>query len=222
MAIVYKHIRLDTNEVFYIGIGKDEKRAYQTDNRRNKYWKNIINHTKYKVEITHKDICYEEAQAIEKYLISFYGRSNKNEGTLCNLTDGGEGCLGIIVSEETREKFRGKNNYMFGKTHSLEVREKMKKIIKEKMKNEKIRKIISDKAKGRLPSAKTKEKLCISSPIRKELYQIIDNKLIIYNSIRDAAKKLHISRKNLKLRPHNYPFIPFDKIPLELLKNHNL
>ena len=219
MAIVYRHIRLDTNEVFYIGIGKDEKRAYQIDNRRNIYWKNIVKHTEYLVEITHKDICYEEACSIEKYLISFYGRANKKEGTLCNLTDGGEGTLGAIVSEETREKFRGKNNYMFGKTHSPEVIERMKKIITEKMKSEKIRKIISDKAKGRKVSIKTKEKLCKASPIRKELYQIIDNKLIIYNSIRDAAKKLHISRKNLKLRPQNYPFILLDKIPEIKLMN---
>jgi len=50
-------------------------------------------------------------------------------------------------------------------------------------------------------------------------FQIIDNKLIIYNSIRDAAKKLHISRKNLKLRPQNYPFILLDKIPEKILMN---
>lgn len=222
MAIVYRHIRLDTNEVFYIGIGKDEKRAYQIHNRRNIYWKNIVKHTEYLVEITHKDICYEEACSIEKYLISFYGRANKKEGKLCNLTDGGEGTLGAIVSEQTREKFRGKNNYMFGKTHSPEVIKKMKIIITEKMKSKEIRKIISDKAKGRKVSIKTKEKLCKASPNRKELYQIIDNKLIIYNSIRDAAKKLHISRKNLKLRPQNYPFILFDKIPSDLIKKAGL
>jgi hypothetical protein len=28
IGYVYKHIRKDTNEVFYIGIGKTEKRAY--------------------------------------------------------------------------------------------------------------------------------------------------------------------------------------------------
>lgn len=27
MAIVYRHIRLDKNEPFYIGIGKDEKKS---------------------------------------------------------------------------------------------------------------------------------------------------------------------------------------------------
>ena len=34
MAIVYRHIRLDKNEVFYIGIGKTEKRAYEKHHHR--------------------------------------------------------------------------------------------------------------------------------------------------------------------------------------------
>ncbi len=37
MAIVYKHIRLDNDTVFYIGIGKNQKRPY-SKNYRNKYW----------------------------------------------------------------------------------------------------------------------------------------------------------------------------------------
>ena len=31
MAIVYRHRRLDNNTIFYIGIGINEKRAFQTD-----------------------------------------------------------------------------------------------------------------------------------------------------------------------------------------------
>ena len=31
--VVYRHIRNDTNEVFYIGIGKTEKRAYSIHSR---------------------------------------------------------------------------------------------------------------------------------------------------------------------------------------------
>lgn len=198
MAVVYKHIRLDTNEIFYVGIGKDEKRAYQIHNRRNSYWKNIVNKTDYKIEITHQDICYEEACAIEKYLIYFYGRANLNQGTLCNLTDGGEGCLGLVVSEKTREKFRGSNNYMFGKTHSKEVKERMIKIITEKMQDEKVRKKISDKAKGRKVSDKHKEKLLLNSPRRIELYRYINNKLFIYRSLREAERHIKIHRTIIK------------------------
>jgi len=198
MAIVYRHIRLDTNEVFYIGIGKNEKRAYQVHNRRNIYWRNIVKKTDYKVEITHKDICYEEACSIEQYLISFYGRSNLNQGSLCNLTDGGEGCLGLIVSEKTKEKFRGSNNHMFGKTHSEEVKKRMIKIITERMQDEKVRKKISDKAKGRKISDSHREKLLLNSPKRIELYRYINNKLFVYKSLREAERNLKIHKSIIK------------------------
>lgn len=45
MAYVYRHIRLDKNQPFYIGIGVDEggnyKRAYNFI-KRNNYWKNVV------------------------------------------------------------------------------------------------------------------------------------------------------------------------------------
>ena len=43
MAYVYKHIRLDNNTVFYIGIGSDKKykRAHSKCDR-NLHWKRII------------------------------------------------------------------------------------------------------------------------------------------------------------------------------------
>ena len=47
MAIVYQYIRLDTNEVFYIGIGKTLIRSSSKANR-NKYWKNVVNKHNFK------------------------------------------------------------------------------------------------------------------------------------------------------------------------------
>lgn len=102
MAYVYRHIRLDKNEPFYIGIGKVKKRAYSKQNR-NKYWQNISNITEYDVEIIMDELTWEEACEKEKEFIKLYGRF-QNGGTLCNMTDGGEGTLGVIVSEETRKK----------------------------------------------------------------------------------------------------------------------
>ena len=51
MAYVYRHIRLDKNEPFYIGIGSDKyyKRANSKD--RNAFWKRIAAKTKLKVSI---------------------------------------------------------------------------------------------------------------------------------------------------------------------------
>lgn len=95
MAYVYKHIRLDTNEVFYIGIGSDKYfyRANDTK-RRNKYWSNITNMTDWSVEIIVSDITYDEAKSIEIEYIELYKRK-QDGGTLCNLTKGGEGTLGL-------------------------------------------------------------------------------------------------------------------------------
>jgi hypothetical protein len=53
MAYLYRHIRLDKNVPFYIGIGKYDdqfKRAYSVKNR-NVYWNNIVNLTEYKVNM---------------------------------------------------------------------------------------------------------------------------------------------------------------------------
>ena len=94
MSIVYRHRRLDTFEVFYIGIGKTEKRAYSKKNR-NKWWKNIILKTEYSVEIIIEDISWKEAQEVEVLLISEYGRRDLGLGNLVNLTNGGEGTQGM-------------------------------------------------------------------------------------------------------------------------------
>ena len=101
MAIVYRHIRLDKNEPFYIGIGKTEKRAYNKHNR-NRHWKSIIFNTPYRVEILFDDLSWEKAIEKEIELIELYGRKDLGLGTLVNLTDGGE-------------SLPGSKNPMFGK-----------------------------------------------------------------------------------------------------------
>ena len=114
MAIVYVHKRKDTNSIFYVGVGKDENRAYQKIGR-NRYWHNIVNKVGYNVQITHTNLVWEEATSIEKYLIAFYGRKDLNIGDLCNLTDGGEGCLAVIFTEDRKRKISEKAKLRKGK-----------------------------------------------------------------------------------------------------------
>lgn len=111
MAIVYRHRRLDTNEIFYIGIGKNKGRAFEKRNR-NQYWVNIINKTNYSVEIIQKVDNWEDACELEMFLISEYGRKDLGLGPLVNMTDGGEGSLGFKHSEETKKK---QSKFMKGK-----------------------------------------------------------------------------------------------------------
>ena len=94
MAYVYRHIRLDKNEVFYIGIGKDSdsnyRRAYVKEGR-NSHWINITNITDYEIEIIIDNLTWEEAAVKEIEFISLYGRYDIGHGTLVNQTDGGTG-----------------------------------------------------------------------------------------------------------------------------------
>ncbi len=107
MAYVYRHIRLDKNEIFYIGISNtidpEYRRAY-SNNSRNKYWKSIVAKTKYKVEVIFDDVSWDYAKEKEIEFINLYGKKTENSGTLCNMTSGGEGTLSLKWSFDRREK----------------------------------------------------------------------------------------------------------------------
>lgn len=122
---VYQHIRKDTNEVFYVGIGTINTKAngfYNMHGRtysktRNIFWKRIVSKTEYEVEIIYRSDNYDEVLVKEVELISEFGRRDKKKGTLCNLTDGGEGALNPIITEESRIRRSelGKKAYAEGK-----------------------------------------------------------------------------------------------------------
>ncbi len=137
MACVYRHIRLDKNQLFYIGIGVDLKRAYDKSHR-NKHWQSIVKITEYRVDILFDDIDYEFAKEKEIEFIALYGRK-EDGGVLCNITKGGDGCLGIRHTEESKLKMslpnKGKkisewhkqriSKFHKGKKHSEEYKKKM-------------------------------------------------------------------------------------------------
>lgn len=107
MIYVYKHIRKDTGQIFYIGIG-DKSRPYNK-NKRTKHWKNISKITDIDIDIVCTFDNIEEAKYCEKYLIAYYGRRDLGLGPLVNFTDGGEGVLGRLCSKETRNKISAAN-----------------------------------------------------------------------------------------------------------------
>lgn len=117
MAVVYMHKRKDTLEPFYIGIGQKLQRAYTT-NKRNKYWHNIVNKHGYEVEILYENVSWSLAKEIETILIYGYGRKDMGTGTLCNLTDGGDGSVNFkhtpesikLIKECARKQFSTKES----------------------------------------------------------------------------------------------------------------
>jgi hypothetical protein len=194
MYCVYTHTRKDTNKIFYIGVG-NIRRPYSKVNR-NKHWYHIANKHEYTVNITHRDLIWEEACAIERYLIAFYGRLDLKQGNLVNMTDGGDGAVGLKHSDDTKRSFseikrklysdktkhplygrRGENSPNYGKKKSKETIEK-----------------IRSKQSGvncRLFGKTGAE--CINSK------PVIDNFTgVVYPSIKEAANSIGICYSNLR------------------------
>jgi hypothetical protein len=101
MHYLYRHIRLDTNQVFYIGVGTKTRqntfltiksefyRAYDFK-KRNIVWKRIAAKTEIKVEIVFESDDLVFIQQKEKEFICLYGRIINNTGSLANLAEGGD------------------------------------------------------------------------------------------------------------------------------------
>lgn len=122
---VYRHIRLDRNIPFYIGIGTCRLNATKNDryylraynkNSRNNYWIKIANKTDYNIEIVYEDEDLNIIREKEIELIKLYGRLDQKTGTLCNFTDGGDGAFNPS-SESIRKRLqntiqrKGKDNH---------------------------------------------------------------------------------------------------------------
>lgn len=120
---LYRHIRLDKNEPFYVGVGtkplrthnsvkSEYRRAYETNRKESHIWNNIVNKTSYEVEILLESNDYNFIKQKEIEFIFLYGRLNNNTGILSNMTNGGDGFIGYIPSKEKIEKHR---QFMLGK-----------------------------------------------------------------------------------------------------------
>ena len=126
LCYIYRHVRLDTNVVFYIGKGTNTDGRYEranTKRRTNQDWHDIVNTHDYVVEIVIENLTEKESNEKEKYYILEYGRIDLGTGTLVNKTSGGQGASGAIRSEEIRDKYRKAQT---GKKASEETKKKMR------------------------------------------------------------------------------------------------
>jgi group I intron endonuclease len=228
---VYRHRRLDSNTIFYVGIGKASRffRAYSKA-QRSKWWKSVINICNYEVEILAKNLTKTDACELECFLIKEYGRKDLKLGTLVNMTDGGDGGLGKKHSEETRLKistsnkgkkgmlgeenpsWRKKKNpnslikqslTMKGRVRSEASKEKQSKTLVEQYKLGKVHPL-----KGRVLSLEEKERISIqttggNNPTAKKVVDITTG--VTYSCIKEAAEFLGIRPNNLRryLNPNN-------------------
>ena len=112
---VYGHYTQDTGVLFYIGVGtilcKSQKetqrysRAYHFSNR-NKYWNNVKQKHGVVVKILSHFNSKEASLKEESLLVEKFGRRIMNQGTLVNISSGGEiGPIGrpVIISEKQKQ-----------------------------------------------------------------------------------------------------------------------
>lgn len=140
---IYRHIRPDTNEVFYIGKGNNIASSnYKRKDwkfKRNKIWSDIVkkNNGEFTSQVIYECETEQDCNKKEVEFIFLYGRKNMRTGTLANLTDGGEGCVGMKHSKETLSKLsesakkRTTPNPFKGKKHTAETIALFSKIAKE-------------------------------------------------------------------------------------------
>lgn len=203
MAYVYRHIRLDTNQPFYIGIGTDGtyKRANEKS-RRSEYWKRIISKTEYDVEILFDNVSPEFAKQKEIEFIKLYGRVDTGTGILCNMTDGGDGTFNKVYTPEYRKKLSDKAKERGPQPQLQKIIEyrRTKHVV-----TEEIRRKISDANKGRKLSQDQVDKLKLRTGTNNPMFgkrnynfkgYIVALKDGVnigeFNGVHDCAKKLGV------------------------------
>lgn len=113
----YIHTRKDDLKVFYVGKGSS-RRAHRVE-QRSVFWKNVAAKHGYLVDICAYFKTEGEAHMHERFLIQCFRGMG---APLVNLTDGGEGTVGCIPSEETLRK---RSVALTGKVRSAETKARM-------------------------------------------------------------------------------------------------
>jgi len=115
MYYTYAYLREDRTP-YYIGKGKDN-RAYE---KRRKGIKPP--NDKLRIILLKQNLTEEEAFRHEIYMISVFGRKDLGTGILHNMTDGGDGCSGAIRSLEFKENLRNLNkNKVLSEEHKRKI-----------------------------------------------------------------------------------------------------
>jgi len=195
---IYRHIRPDTNEVFYIGKGYSLSKGHfnraNEKHGRNKWWMRVVekNSGEYKVEILFKCATENECNQKEIEFITLYGRRDLNKGTLVNLTDGADGSIGYVMSDENKkklsDKWAGEKHPNFGKKLSEETCRRKSESMKISTKNLKGKKL-PDWWKDKIRQAKRGANNPMYGKVSHQAKKVIDIETgIEYNSIMESAK----------------------------------
>lgn len=146
----YIHYKPDMTP-FYVGKGSFQRAHNLGKSVRSAWHQNIVKKYGRKNIIIEVTPCASEEKALSNE-ISLIAALREKGFVLCNLTDGGEGVSGRVVSEEQKAKARGR-------THSAATRTKIAEAHKGMRHSEESRNKISAAGKGRLLSEDHKASL---------------------------------------------------------------
>jgi hypothetical protein len=194
MSILYQHIRLDTGEIFYVGIGRTEKRAYSHYSR-NKHWESITRKASYRVEILKKGLTWQEACKEEILLIAKIGRKDLSLGTLVNMTEGGEGGSYWKNKKQLKEHVAKRSLKNKGQKRTATAIENLKQSHTGLFLSEETKDKIRKSHTGQKHLEETKEKIKKSMPNKVPVFCLQDNK--VYQSIRDASRAYNLDAASL-------------------------
>ncbi len=205
---LYRHIRLDKNEPFYIGVGTKNACKYcraKTKLKRNKYWERIVAKTPYEIEILIESNDYQFIMEKEREFIALYKRRDLENGSLCNLTDGGEGSPNSTRVISDYQKMRISKALKGRKLPEWQI-EHLRKTNTGRVKSKETNLKMSITMKGREFSEETREKISKakkgkvtnkgnSSKNRKVKNNITGGE---YRSIREAAMQNNINISTIR------------------------
>lgn len=154
MFYVYEHIRLDTNQVFYVGKGKDTR--LQSSSDRNRHWHHIVNKAGFKAV---KIVEHNDEELVLLTEIERIDQLRKLGYKLCNITDGGQGISGFKHSEESKRKMSESRKAIVPHKHTEATKQKIREATTGVVFTEERKNKIRLKAIGRVMSEATKEKL---------------------------------------------------------------
>ena len=182
---VYEHIKADTKEVFYVGKGIGNRCHKRTN--RNRFWHNVVNKHGFEVKFVAKDLDEDLALLVEVERIDQLKKLNHR---LCNLTGGGEGVSGLVMSAESRKKMSDSH---IGKKPSQETRKKQSLARVGVKKSEEHKLKIGLGNKGKVRSLETKQK--ISDLKSKKVICLETN--TVYQNAYEASKQTKIQRSGI-------------------------
>ncbi|PDS97535.1 hypothetical protein CO659_12790 [Rhizobium sp. S9] len=213
---VYTWHRPDKDEIFYVGKGKGS-RAGNT-HRRNAHFKNII--TKLKdmnleptVTRVASGLSESDAFKLEIELIAKHKRVSDG-GTLCNLTDGGEGSSGAVITDENKAK---KSLRMRKLLEDPELREKWSDAQRKRYEDQNQRKMTSAAIAKRYMDPAEREKTSAALRGKPKSNEHVESVRVALTAawecedLRNKQRRMRLVRGPSKANQSGYKGVSFDK-----------